>query len=350
MDNWVMQLCRKSAKRRLSVSTVFAALAILAMVGGAAADWRYFSNVVQGPYNVSATDLERMARGSDFAHYFVRVAGAEAIDAGQESNGYGAPEGPHYYGVRMGDRFLLVKHDATSALAFQGALEPLPADRRVFLMRNPAAKRMSEFYPLYLDADGDFRLGGYLAAPVAAFLILILALSLKRGGTAWLELRDPTRHRVYKRIAAWGNPLSCGGEIENEYRTKVRMRKFGAVFTENYLIWDGSVFFGVFRFRDLLWAYKKVTTQRINFIPVGKTFGVRLIFPGEPASFSGAAQEMDDLLSFLNEKAPWAIFGYSSGLEKSYRNDPKAFSARVARRQQDWLREANAKLPVAHKT
>jgi hypothetical protein len=345
MDSWILRLCRYSAKKRLKISGLFAAVAILALAVSAAAGWRYFSNFALGPYNESAADLEHRGSNNNGGRYFVRVAGTEAIDAGQESNSYGVPEGGHYYGIRIGEQFLLVKHVETTALAFEGVIEPLPPDRRVFLMRSKASKLMSQFYPLYLDADTDFRLPGYFSIPAAVVLISILALSLKRAGRAWLELRNPKRHRIYRRISTWGSaPFLCG-EIENEYRSKVEMRKFGAVFTENYLIWEGSPFFDIFRFRDLLWAYKKVTTHRVNFIPVGKSHRVRLVFRDEPASFMGTEKEIDDLLAYLKEKAPWAIIGYSHKLEKSYRNDPKGFSANGTIRLQQWLRDPTAKQP-----
>ena len=116
---------------------------------------------------------------------------------------------------------------------------------------------------------------------------------------------------------------------EREMEQAVKFRKSGTTITDNFLIKRGFLSVNLFPLQHLLWAYKKETTQLINFIPVGKTRQAVLVFYGGSAA---GKKRVDEVLNHALSKAPWAIAGYSNELRKAFKKDTKGFCAAVEER------------------
>ena len=110
--------------------------------------------------------------------------------------------------------------------------------------------------------------------------------------------------------------------------------------TDKYLIRSAPLAFDLLRLSDLLWAYKKVTKHSVNFIPTGKTYACVLACYGGTAEVTGREKDMDSLLSFAAERAPWAVLGFTDELSQVFRQKTADFCAAVEQRKHELARPA----------
>src|SRR5262249_5380846 len=244
----------------------------------ATSDRRYIANFVGGPYTLAQTDLDSIRDVTATPHYYARVRGARVIDTGirqytvHTQNGVetSREESGAYNALAIGDHYLVVLTGTDDASPqAEGKLVPWPEDleNQMFDTKEMRSIR-SSFYPFYLDSD-SFRRPGYVVIVIG---FLFLALFLWQALPAWRAWRDPERHPLWKRIASWGDPTGIALEAEHEYHHSLLRAKRGWRLGNKYLVRSTFFTFNLLRFRDVLWAYKKVTQHRRYFIPVGKTY------------------------------------------------------------------------------
>ncbi len=98
--------------------------------------------------------------------------------------------------------------------------------------------------------------------------------------------------------------------------------------------------FNVLRFRDVLWGYKKITKHSVNFIPTGKTYEAIVNCYGGTATIPGKDKKVDTLLEFVEQRAPWAIFGFSDELAATFNKHQQDFASGVEQRRQQWEQQS----------
>ena len=195
----------------------------------------------------------------------------------------------------------------------------------------------SQFYPFYLDSD-SFRRPGYVVIAVGIVFLLLFAW---QGLPAWRAWRDPERHPLAQRIAKWGDPMGVGLAAEHEFDNALLKAKAGWRLGNKYLI--RSTFFTVnlLRFQDVLWGYKKVTKHSVNFIPTGKTYEAIVACYGGTATISGKEKKVHELLAFVQQRAPWAMYGWSAQLAAGFNKNRQEFARTVEQRRQEWAQKQN---------
>jgi hypothetical protein len=336
MDTWILRMCRRSCSRQLLAW----GLALTAGVVFGALNIRYVSNFINGPFPMGKAELEQIGDPGEAPQYFVRVSGSRAFDTGirqittterggvEESRRVSA----EYYALQVGSRFLIVKSSSGEPTAVEGRLEPTPADLDRQLFGTPEMQAARPFvYPFYLDTD-SFRLPGHCA--IAASLVF-LWLFCRKGIPAWRRLQDPSSHPVVARVASWGDPIAVAAEIERECRTP-QIRSLGDwTITKNYLVQNSFLDFDVVRLEDLLWAYKRVTKKRVNFIPAGKDYHAILVCYGAAVTVQGSEQQVDEVLRYASRRTPWAVFGYSADLENLFKRRPQDLCLAVEDRRRE---------------
>ena len=90
----------------------------------------------------------------------------------------------------------------------------------------------------------------------------------------------------------------------------------------------------------MLWGYKKVTKHSVNFIPTGKTYACILACSGGTAEVTGREKDVDALLAFAAERAPWAMFGYTDELSRAFKHKTAEFCEVVEQRKREPARQA----------
>ncbi len=339
MDTWIFKMNREKSVRKLTVCALLAVCIGLFLF----TQKRYIQNFIDGPYNLSAADLDSIRDVSQTPRYFARVSGSKAIDTEIQKikistkNGVetGRSVAAKYYALVIGDKFLIYEGDYTPLTTVEGALAEMPAEvsNHLFSSREMMDIRR-QFYPFYLNTR-DFRSTGYVAIVILVCLCAFLAyISIP----AWRHLRNPALHPLIKRSGSWGNPMLIASAIEQQSSTP-RFKAGGWTVTKEFLIKSTFFTFDILRVCDLLWAYKKVTQHRINFIPAGKSYAAILICYGGTAEIAGSEIAADHVLSLAAASAPWAVFGFSQEIQDFFNKSASDFRAAIESRKQEMLKK-----------
>lgn len=158
----------------------------------------------------------------------------------------------------------------------------------------------------------------------------ILAVVFLLGGLpAFRCLLDINRHPAVKRAASWGDPLGLSSEMENDYQNP-NMKKRKTRLSYRYIFRSGCFSFDVIRIPDIVWAYKRVTKKRLNFIiPFGKDYEAIFVALGGNMECMGPQKFVDESLEFVAARNPGAIYGYSEDIDRVFKENPGGFAERM---------------------
>jgi hypothetical protein len=147
------------------------------------------------------------------------------------------------------------------------------------------------------------------------------------------RLKDPMVHPILQRMHEWCDHISISTEIERELQFRAEIKQGRFTFTNKYLVEKSFFRFDVFRFEDLLWAYKHVTVRRVyGVIPIGRKYRSFLKFYGGGAEIPAREKDVDAILLYSANKAPWAVIGYSKELSDLFRTNLRDFCLAVEAR------------------
>ena len=332
METWIRRAVRQRAYRQLLLWAIGATVIALCFY----ASRTYWRNFFQGPYRMSA---DQLAAPADPDKEFIGVSGDKVFASGIQTitteTRNGAKENSYvsseYYLLAVDHtRALIVKSKAVPPLTLSGEAKPLPAGLLDEMF--PKAEDgdlKGRVYPFYISTLEDYKSSGYFGLGCAALYLIAMVYF---GRRAWSYTENPAIHPVVRRIESWSDAMEVTVMSEREMEQAVKFRKSGTIITDNFLIKRGFLSLNLFPLQHLLWAYKKETTQLINFVPVGKTRQVVLIFYGGSVELPAGKKRVDEVLNYALSKAPWAIAGYSNELRKAFKKDTKGFCAAIEER------------------
>jgi hypothetical protein len=336
MDSWLIDGCRKVALRCVLAWGLVTACG-LAFCGY---NSRYIRNFLSGPFHMQEADLLEVKDPDTAPRYFVRVSGSRTIETGiqeittEKRNGTEVSRRVSgiYYALLTGEHWLIVKSESGMPTNVEGSLETMPSNLYAEVFSTPEDKRVAAyFYPFYLDATG-FRYVGYWGIVVGAFYLLILFYYVRRP-LRWLQ--DPMTHPVMQRVKQWGEPFSVSREVERELEHHKNFKYGRFTFTDKYLVEKAFFQFNIFRFEDLLWAYKHVTQRRVYYvIPAGSYYHAIFVFYGGSAQVPLSEKDLETTLLFAANKAPWAVIGYTKELSDLFKKRTQEFCLAVEARRQ----------------
>jgi len=301
------------------------------------ASWRYYYNFVAGPITVDADYISRVEHSGKPLRYFVKVSGNDLSDSGvqeiteTERTGIVTSRNvtAEYSELFLGNQVLIVKRRPNDkGTSFAGALEELPTDVRfdvvmpIFTLQKIDSPTV---LPLMLDATG-FRREGYWA----------IGLSILATGLAtWLVRRvlayraHPERNPIAKKLARYGSLLDISRAIDTDLMGETK--KFGrALVTQSWVLLPDPYGLTVCRIPDLVWAFKKVVRKTAYGVTAAKLHRAILYDRfGKKLELQARNNKIDDILAFLADRAPWAVFGYSADLRKRFSTDRLGFVAMV---------------------
>jgi len=343
MDNWIGKRIRAVSVRRVVAWTLALAVGVLL----ATSDHRYVANFLSGPYPLARADLDSIRDVTLTPRYYARVNGEKVIDTGIRQYTVHTKDGVEtsrtvsgaYQALVLGKRFLVVRTAGAGVPIAEGKLAPWPPELEAKLFDSKEMQSLRRnFYPFYMDSE-PFRRPGYVVIVIG---LLFLLLFVWQVVPAWRAMRDPERHPLAARIAAWGDPMGVAVEAEREFDNPLMKGGGGWRFGNKFLIRAKFFGFDVLRFRDVLWGYKKVTKHSVNFIPTGKTYEAIVACYGGTATISGKEKKVHELLAFVQQRAPWAIFGYSDELSKAFNKSQQGFASAVEQRRAEWQAKQGA--------
>lgn len=168
----------------------------------------------------------------------------------------------------------------------------------------------------------------------AAFLLALYLL----GQDLWQALRVLLRPDVSEEIAylrRFGPLAGTVGRIEAELQDPALAASGReALLTPSWLVVSGGSRFAVRRLEDLVWAYPKTTTTRLNWvIPIRRSHSVVFRSDGGPEAEAKCSKEgAAELLRLAAASCPWIVLGYSEELASLWGSDRAAFLAGVRKR------------------
>lgn len=334
MDTWIIRMCRKKAQRKvhLLVLSVIATAALLFCFR------RYALNFLLGPFPMSEAELSQVANPDSEPHYFAKVKGDEFLDTGiQEVEGKKGADGQlqdkkvtsGFYATRTGSRFLIIKAAAKPVGAAAGELTAFSSDLSSQFFTGENGERLrSKSYPFYLDTMG-FRGPGYWSLAIGLIILIFIAQSGREG---LARLRDLNGDPLLGKVRKWGDPVEISAQIERELKDGVPFKDSTVSITGSYFIVDSYFSIDLFRLHDLLWAHKKVTKNSVNYIPTGKTYEAIFYCYGGNVTISGKEAQIDKMLAFAADKAPWAVLGWTQELSDLWDKKISEFCAAVEER------------------
>lgn len=319
---------------------IIALVALLALVVFAALTFRYYANFFAGPSAISQADLLGAQDADDLFQYYVTVEGDDVADTGftleTTRNGV-VTSTKNYLGLLVGDKVLLIE-TAKMAIgtAFTGSLIDIPGDVQrevvdVLVKDEPDLKGI--FLPMMLR-DDDFNFSGYLGIALTIGLAALAGWNLFRGLT---RMSDPSRHPIMRALSRFGDPRMVVGDLDAQLA--VDHPKVGNVhITPNWMVHTQKSDLNATRFDDIVWIYKQVTQHRTNGIPTGKTFTAQIYDRhGAQIVVQGKEDLINQTLNAILQRAPWAIAGHSSELEKAWKSNRAALVAAADHRRQQVL-------------
>lgn len=344
LEGIVTKAIRRSNRTLLAVSII----GILIVFALAALNLRYFYNFFLGPFPVTQEELAGYSDAGQPQRYWVTVSGEEIYDTGyqyvNEENGKETVENS-YLALPQSDRLLLVKvpGEAVEQTTFTGWLEEITDEEYQEVVQKIEAEvpeLTGVFLPFQLET-GNFRLNGILGIVLGLGVLAACALGLVKGIR---RSNDPNEHPIAKRLAKLGPIDFVVSRIESEMAGNHPV--FGkAHLTANWLVFAPGADIQATRFEDIAWIYKHVTTYRTNGIPTGKR-AAAIVFDRNGAKLTVEAgnkeSKADELVRAIYERAPWALAGYASELEKAWKNDRPGFLAEVERRKQAVMNPAQS--------
>jgi hypothetical protein len=117
---------------------------------------------------------------------------------------------------------------------------------------------------------------------------------------------------------------------------------YGLILPDYTIARKGAQLHG-FRTADMIWAHVKVTTNKVNFITVGKSFSVMLYFRGakKPVSIKFNSHiTANALIDQISDTLP-VICGYSEELKRSYQSNYMEFLQTADQYRAEFLNKKN---------
>jgi hypothetical protein len=301
----------------------------------------YWTNFFGGPANLSAAKLAQL-KGDDVpARNYITLKGDETFDTEvtevttTERHGVVTDKkvSAKLVILNVGDKAVVVKAKPDNAkdVQFTGELKPIPSDVQEKILapifkENPEAKEV--FVPYLLDQEANYKEGGYvglfLGIPAAAIASWNLLRVLKRWG-------KPESHPIVKSLAKAGDASAIASAIEQELPAAHKVGK--TTITRNWLLQPTTYGLKTVALGDLVWFYQKVTSHSTNGIPTGKSY-TTMIYDRDGRTFEIKAKEkqVEEIMTILYDKAPWAVSGYSDELQKLWQKERQTLIAAVDER------------------
>ncbi len=328
-NSWIFNMVKTRYTRRIFAWAIILTISILI----AASQQRYIRNFIQGPYKIGAADLDTIGDVNKAPRYFVTVNGSKSFATNIQETTTNTVNGietstsvSDFYLLLIGDKYLVCKSKSGPSTTCKGELTPISAELDGLLFNTDEMNSIrGSFYPFYVN-DSSFRESGYCAI---FYLLLLAAILVWQTRPILRFLKDPASNPVINRMQSWDNPDSIAADAQRELRSPRHKGKKGWRITDHFIIRASLFSFDMVRFSDLVWAYKKITKNSWNLIPVGKTYEVVFICKNGAVILECRKKQVDAILEFTQQHSPWAVFGFSNELYDYFIRDKEGFVSEV---------------------
>lgn len=331
----IADIIRRSNRNRMIVWL----LGLVLAAGGLYLARHHYNNIFNGPFDMTKDEVLAIEDANNLQKYYITLRGDGAQDTGyQYVKGEGANERVErsYVGLELDDRYLLVERmgEAVEERTVTGVLSPISSEinREVIqALYDDVPSLEGTFLPFMLSME-DFKPQGY--AGLAAG-ILVALVSLWGLFQTFRRSADHSRHGIMKGLGRFGDAEQTAQQIEYDMGQPHDTVNKTLHLTRNWLVHLHGVQFEATRWNDVMWLYKKITQQRVNGIPAGKTYSALINDRyGRCITLTGKEKAVDEMLAAVANRSPWAINGFSADLEKAWKKERQNLVAAVDQRRQ----------------
>jgi hypothetical protein len=318
--------------RRTNRNLLLTNLALLALVLGIAFfNRRYLMSFARGPVPVSAAQVAELTDPAQLDNAFVSLDVAKVLPTGYQvvntRHGRQVSVKADFQLAPLDHRVLIVKaKPGNVGTHFKGGFVPVPDGVLSGIRQMIPADARVVLLPFMLDTvdygdDGWWMLS--LGLPAAGLALWNLFV--------WTLRRDYKNHPLVEQLGDETAALQCAQQLEGELSAA---RKFGsASVTASWLVHETFFRASIVRLENVVWAYKKVTQHRTNFIPTGKTYEAILFDRnGDETKVSGKEEVIDGLLGAVAQSVPWVVLGFTDEIFRAWAQDRSGFFAAVDER------------------
>ncbi len=138
--------------------------------------------------------------------------------------------------------------------------------------------------------------------------------------------------------AELGAPFQVADHIDREIGNKEQHIRIGpALFTPSWLLRYGAWGVETVLLANVVWVYKKVTTNKTYGITTSKTYELQIFAQNGKGLLVQNVKEaqVDEILRLMEVRTPWALIGFSPELEKAWKSNRAEVLQAVAKRRAD---------------
>lgn len=322
-DSFIYRQMKRCNRNLLLTNLIM--LGILLII--AASSYNYYYNFLFGPFPMGAGSIEAITNPETLKKSYITVRGNDIEDTGLQYITTTYEEGTNrliatrveseYYYLFLQDKLLVVKSPPGEAttLSHSGKLVGMSGELRIALIQQLEDVSPLEFnavvLPLVLDTQIN-KVPGWIGLSILIPLFFFTVWSLAKFAT---RSADPLRHPIYAGLGSYGEADQVAEEIEKEIQSSGLTKVQRLFFANNWLLKISPFGLKIIPIQDVLWVYKKVTKQRVNFIPVGKTYSLIIHLRNRKLLTLGMSQKnVEEALEAFRTRAPQVINGYSDEL------------------------------------
>jgi uncharacterized protein DUF6709 len=331
-NNFVGDQIRRANRNLLLVN----ALMVVCAGGYFLFSANFYKAMLSSGQTVSAEALSHMP-GDE--HKIIEVDSDMVMPSGYqlvETSGGSKTVKADFLVMKTGDRLMLVKvAPGKKGPHFTGVLAPMPIDLTANLQRDlPKLQTRGAIMPVILDTV-EYKDEIWLAL-ILGVMLLIGLWNLKK----WMaRAADPAESPIIQALQNRGG-LMAAQQIDSEMsQSKSSVGK--AIFTQSWVLVPYTFGMHVMHFDDVVWVYKKVIQRRVNFIPVGKSYAAVLHSTmGKTVEVMDKEAKVNELLTAITAKAPWAISGFTSEAEQLWKKNRDGMLQAVNARRSAMMKRA----------
>lgn len=317
---------------------------IALLLGLGASQYRYLYNCFLGPQKINTEQLLKLEDADRIDREFVTFTSTKVIDTGIEETSVNKKTQVETidakYAIAILDRgkaILIEVHpeDDLKSLTFTGKLSEITRGNHV-----EAFDRIIEDRPALVGKVSPLMLKKEDYTDSADGLLSLIAIGL--GICTWnlykakARTNNPRKHPIYRSLTKYGDGDLLAHDIDDEFNSHYYNRELGGnafFLIPSWLLVIQTYSLKIIQLDRVVWIFKKVTSNSVNFIPTGKTYELILYDrTGKEQRIALADGEVDRAIYQLYQYAPWAVVGFSPEISKMWNRQRKEFYQMVEQR------------------
>lgn len=323
--NLIYSQINRAAKNLLIINLIIfiVSIAILTICYGE------FKNVVLGPKQVRAGEVQKLEISGFAARNYVRITPEDKVSTGVEyviteyenNQKKGETVEAVYYVLKDGQDLVFARIDPekVESFSYTGWVRKMTSEEEDNLSESIRIVKEKNYNVSEYVLDTKMAANApYVYVFLGAILIVSLINIIRSVG----YFNCPDSHKIYKKLLKYGDVNSVINSIEEELSYDLFQNSKNIYILKSWILVKKFFTTEVIKIDDIIWAYKKVTSHSVNFIPTGKSYELILCLKDRSQySIGQRQQQIDNIMMSINQMYPWIILGFSEEIKNIWKSD-----------------------------